>query len=42
MGREEAINVLIASAVCCAVGLNCEDHCPFYSNDQSKCNKWMI
>ncbi|PWJ49331.1 hypothetical protein [Faecalicatena contorta] len=40
MNREEAINVLIALGVCCTTGLNCEEHCPFYSEDGNRCNKW--
>ena len=30
MDKEEAINILIANAVCSCIGLCCETDCPFY------------
>ena len=30
METKEAIDILIANAVCCCYELNCMDHCPYY------------
>ena len=41
MTREEAINILIAVAVCSTEYLYCNEHCPFYHPEGVRvCNEW--
>ena len=41
MTREEAINILIAVAVCSTEYLYCDEHCPFYHPEGVRvCNEW--
>ena len=41
MTREEAINILIAAAVCSTEYLYCDEHCPFYHPEGVRvCNDW--
>ena len=41
MTNEEAINILIAVAVCSTEYLYCDEHCPFYHPEGVRvCNEW--
>ena len=37
METKEAIDILIANAVCYCSDLYCDDHCPFYGKEQDEC-----
>lgn len=37
MNKKEAINILIANAVCVCSKLHCDVDCPFYHGDSEEC-----
>ena len=42
MDKKEAIDILIANAVCCCSELNCMDHCPYYVEKDGELDYWKV